>query len=390
MHIVLAALFGFAISTMWIPAAWPVAVFQTGVFALTPYAVCRTPWPPIPRLWPAVPLGFAVVWGVLQWISGRACYAYAAKTATVQWATLLSVLLVGACAWQQPSRLKWFRKFMIWCGAALSVVGVLQRLTSGGRIFWLFPVKDPEFVLGPFLSRNEYAAFVEVILPMALVKAFAAKRHAAAYAVVAAWMYASVVASASRAGTLLATAEILVVVAALWTRGRLRGRAAAAAVAGIAALCTILVLVVGPETVLSRFQLADPLVLRREFAMASVRMIARHPWLGVGLGAWPVVYPNYAVADFGLFANQAHSDWLQWTAEGGLPLGLVLGSLMFWSVRRAAHAVWGIGVVAVMLHACVDYPFARPAMGSWTVVAMSMLAEGREAQYGRHSKAPGS
>ena len=52
-------------------------------------------------------------------------------------------------------------------------------------------------------------------------------------------------------------------------------------------------------------------------------MIAAHPWFGVGLGAWPTVYPSYAIADFGVFANQAHSDWLEWTAEGGLPLGLV-------------------------------------------------------------------
>jgi hypothetical protein len=29
------------------------------------------------------------------------------------------------------------------------------------------------------------------------------------------------------------------------------------------------------------------------------------------------VYPAFATFDPGVIVNQAHSDWLQWTAEGG-------------------------------------------------------------------------
>ena len=78
--------------------------------------------------------------------------------------------------------------------------------------------------------------------------------------------------------------------------------------------------------------------------------------------------------DFGVFANQAHSDWLQWTAEGGLPFGIALLSLFAWCLRPAFRSVWGLGVVSVFLHAAVDYPFSRPAMGSWVMVTIAMLA----------------
>jgi O-antigen ligase len=104
-------------------------------------------------------------------------------------------------------------------------------------------------------------------------------------------------------------------------------------------------------------------------------MIAAHPWSGVGLGAWPDAYPRYAIIDLGgMFANQAHSDWLQWTAEGGIPLGLALVTLFVWCLRPAFRSVWGLGVIAVFLHAAVDYPFSRPALGSWTILIIAMLA----------------
>jgi hypothetical protein len=41
MYIVLAVLLAFGILTLWIPAAWPVAVFEIGAFTLAVWAACR-------------------------------------------------------------------------------------------------------------------------------------------------------------------------------------------------------------------------------------------------------------------------------------------------------------------------------------------------------------
>ena len=112
MHIVLAALFSFAVLTLWIPAEWPVAVFQVGIVALAGYVVCRSDWP-VSFAWPAVPLAFAVVWGLLQCLTGWASYAFVAKSAIVQWVTLLAVFLIGLRAWREEPRLRWFQAFMI-------------------------------------------------------------------------------------------------------------------------------------------------------------------------------------------------------------------------------------------------------------------------------------
>jgi O-antigen ligase len=141
--------------------------------------------------------------------------------------------------------------------------------------------------------------------------------------------------------------------------------------------------VVGWESVWNRFWQSDPMQMRRELAVSSVHMIAAHPWFGVGLGAWPTVYPRYAIADFGVFANQAHSDWLQWTAEGGIPLGVAMLTLFVWCLRPAFRSVWGIGVIAVFLHAALDYPFSRPALGAWPILVIAMLAAWQSASHQR-------
>jgi O-antigen ligase len=187
-------------------------------------------------------------------------------------------------------------------------------------------------------------------------------------------MYASVIASASRAGTALATAEIVTVMALMLARDRTSGRTVGGALLQMLALLAIFTAVTGPETVLARLWAADPLAIRRELNISSLHMIAAHPWLGVGLGAWPTVYPSYAIVDVGAFANQAHNDWLQWTAEGGIPFGILLATMFFWSLRPAFRSVWGLGAIAVFLHAAVDYPFSRPALGAWFFVILAMLA----------------
>jgi hypothetical protein len=55
-------------------------------------------------------------------------------------------------------------------------------------------------------------------------------------------------------------------------------------------------------------------------------MIHDRLWAGLGLGTWSAAYPAYASYDDGTFVNQAHNDWLQWGAEGGLPFPSVAAS----------------------------------------------------------------
>jgi O-antigen ligase len=113
---------------------------------------------------------------------------------------------------------------------------------------------------------------------------------------------------------------------------------------------------------------------RLQFAISTLHMIAAHPWIGWGLGCWPAVYPAFATFDPGPIVNQAHCDWLQWTAEGGLPVGIAMLSFALWAIRPAIRSIWGVGVIAILVHATFDYPFSRPAIGAWPILILSMAA----------------
>lgn len=377
MYIVLAALLAFGILTLWIPATWPVSCFEIGVFLLTGWAVCRIRKHPPILAFPLVPLAFAVLLGLLQWYTHRTVYAFDTIQSVVRWLTFLCVFIVGTAALREERDLRRFRGFLLWFGGAIALIATLQTFTADGKIFWLFTVEYSEKAMGPILYYNHYAAFVELLLPLAIYQALRSTQRQYLYAGLAAVLYASVVASTSRAGTVLSTIGILVAVVLAWRRGLVGGRRAGLVLGRVAALLVLFTLIVGWEAVWRRLMQPDPMAFRRELDIASVHMIAAHPWCGTGLGTWPVAYPNYAIVDAGVYANQAHCDWLQWTAEGGIPFGLAMLLLFVWSLRLGVRTVWGLGITSVFLHACVDYPFSRPALGSFFVVMLALLAAQR-------------
>jgi O-antigen ligase len=374
MHYLLAAALFFGILTLWAPAYWPVAVFEVGMFGLAIGAVLRSLRAPPRFAYPLAPLLFAVGWGLLQVWTGRTVSAFETRIALARWTTLLAVLLAGAVLFQDGRIHRWFRFAMLWFGFLVAVLAMLQTFTAGGKVFWIFRTEYTERVMGPILSPNHYAAFMEVTLPLAIYGSLRYRRHALLYSGMAAAMYASVIASASRAGLVLASAEFVAVAVLLWFQGRASARAIGRSLAPVVLLLAAFTAVVGWGTVRERLRTPDPFAGRREFAQSSIRMIADRPWFGFGLGTWPIVYPAYAIIDTGTFVNRAHDDWLEWTADGGLPLGIAMMTLFLWCLRPALGSAWGIGVVAVFLHAAVDYPFSRPALAAWIMTMIALLA----------------
>ena len=138
--------------------------------------------------------------------------------------------------------------------------------------------------------------------------------------------------------------------------------------------------IAGWDVLWRRFLLPDPFAVRREFFQSSLAMIRDRPWMGFGLGTWSSAYPAYALFDNGTFANQAHNDWAQWTVEGGVPFLL----LMLWIAARtigpALRSLWGIGLVAVLVHSLVDYPLERPALAGFFFVLLGALESARQSQ----------
>jgi O-antigen ligase len=323
------------------------------------------------------------LWGLVQLAAGWTVVKAGTVDAILYWLT--AACLAWLAAQISPDRQGVERplRYIVAAGAAICFIGLLHLYTSDGRVFWLFPSGYDSRIPGPFVSRNNYAAFVELILPAVLVFAMRSRRRSWAYLLIAAALVAATVASGSRAGTVLVIAEVVVV--ALLVRRRV------AAIAILGGLVALFVVVVGYQYLWERSTHdSDPFLLRREFLASTMTMIRTRPLHGFGLGSWVSAYPQFAVIDVGKTANHAHNEWAQWAAEGGLPAFALMLAVLLWTVRASARSVWGIGVVSVMVHSLVDYPFMRLGLAAWIFVFLGMLAVHGPRRQSRRARQAGS
>jgi hypothetical protein len=352
----------FAALTSWVQAAWPTTVPEAAIFLLMAAWMVAgfTGKVRLNYNHLLLPLGLIVVWGTLQLVTGTTANPFRTKVAALYWACNAATFFIALQIFSSRRMRSWLVHALVFFALALSIVAPLQALYGGNKVFWLFepyPNFTPQF--GPFPYKNQYSAFIELLLPVALFGALTEERRRTLYVLAATVMYASVIAAASRMGFFLATAEMLIVPAILYGQRKLRLRSLRNNALIFAGIFIMLIAAAGPAEMLTRFQKNDPYAGRREYSDASLRMIRVHPLMGFGLGTWDAAYPGYATSDEGLHVNQAHDDWVQWAAEGGLPFFALMLWIIVLTVPGALRSAWGVGVVAIFVHCVVDYPIQR-------------------------------
>jgi hypothetical protein len=365
---VLPALLLFAVLTLWVEERWAWSLFQIGICSLAAWRFalpCR-----FPRRAALIPLACAALWPWAQLALGTAVSPAETASAAWNWFTFFLVCAIALDLGSDPAVLRRLLRILVISGMLIAVAAVIQQVSSGGKIFWLFPSGYTDGVLGPFVNRNQYSAWVELLLPVALYLAAARQRYRSLYVCAAAVLYGSVIAGASRAGFLLATAESVAVLILMLFRHRLPrktllqfGCCAAAAI-----------LAVGWQGLESRLEDRAGEAVRLDALHASLQMVRENPWMGSGLGSWPQLYPRFASFDTGVFVNQAHNDWAQWAAEGGLPFFVFVLLFAALCLKPAIRSIYGLGVVAFLLHALVDYPMQqRPGLAAWFFAVAGLI-----------------
>jgi O-antigen ligase len=384
----------FSTATVFVRDAWPLQSFQIGVFALLAMylvlgirrgkehlAAGLSPW-----LVYLIPL-----WGLIQIIAHTTASSVETREAVLRWGALAGVFfLTQTVAGTRTARRNILSAFLIFA-TAMAVLCLAQLFTSEGQVLWIFPTGHPD-VYATFPYYNNYAQFVELALPIALWRALREGWRSWWYALAGGLLYASVIGSASRAGSVLCTAELLTMLAIGLVRLRdpetgLPTRSTTAILVIVPVLAAAFTLAVGWERVWLRFQQNDPYLVRREFIVAAADMARQRPLTGYGLGTFPEVYQRYAIKDFPFYANHAHNDWAEFAADGGVPFLLLVLIPFAACVPAAVRNPWGLGLIAVMLHACVDYPFPRPAVSGWMFLMLALLYMARMSEETSQRKA---
>jgi O-Antigen ligase len=315
----------------------------------------------------AIVLGAVAAWGAAQAGLGISVDPQRTLQLTLGWAVnCASFSLTLAICMRERVRERF-----------LTAQGLFALALGISAIIGLYAIGE----LGPFAYKNQLAAYLEIGTAIAMARAIVDQKHVIAWVIAAGAMFACAAAAGSRAGAILCLAELLV----LPLVGAWFGYISVGALGRIGALGIVsagaLVMITGWETVWQRLQEPNPYALRADMLRSSVEMVRDRPLTGFGLGAWPSAYPGYALYDDGTFVNEAHNDWAQWAAEGGLPLLLAMLAVVAMLARPAVQSLWGLGLMAVFVHAWVDYPFEqRPALAAFFFsIAGALMAAGSAA-----------
>ena len=370
----------FTTSTVFVREAWPAASFQIGIYALTAtyllYGIRRGRENLAGGLAPWL-VYFIPAWGVMQIVAHTTASTFETREAVLRWGALAAVFFLTQVIFRSRADREIILMVFLSFATVMAVLCLIQLFTSEGNVLWVFP-SGYKTVFATFQYYNNYSQFIEISLPIALWWAMRDGWRGWGYALAAGVLYASVIGSASRSGTVLCTAELLAMLAfglVLRKRQKPGGwfHSTIVPLMIVPLLAAVFTCVVGWQKVWERFQQSDPYEGRYEFMLSAVDMAEHRPLIGYGLGTFPEVYQEHAIRDFPVYANHAHNDWAEFAADGGVPFFLLVFIPFAAAVPTALRHPWGLGLIAVMLHACVDYPFPRPAVSGWLFAMLALL-----------------
>jgi O-antigen ligase len=304
----------------------------------------------------------------------------------VQLATLLIYFAATLVFVDTPNRLRTLVRTIMVFGFCLALFGLTQSFTSPTKVYWIRELNQST-AFGPFINRHHFAGYMELTIALPLGLLFAGsveKEKRLIYLFIAGLMGVALVMTASRGGIISLIAEVLflVIVTAIWRKpsekrrrrsGRIKRVAGRVGMAGALLFSLFLgVILLGGELSINRFidtvNTDDPTTGRAHFWAVTLDIIKAHPYVGTGLGAFGVVYTKYDTRN-GLYRlEQAHNDYLQVLADGGLIGGvLALGfvALLFYKAiyraksrddfRRGVALGAISGCFAVLVHSFFDF-----------------------------------
>jgi len=330
-----------------------------------------------PLLFPLV--GFALV-TVAQLVLHTTASAYHTRVELQLLTAYIVLLFVMMQLYCRPSHWRGFIWFLMGLSFFVSIFGILQHLTFNGKLYWFRVLRYGGYPFGPYVNRNHFAGFAELLIPVALVPLVLGKVRKERLFIVALFALVPIVAlllAASRGGIVSFAVEMLVLMLVLLAQ-RVRGRAVV--LVGMVVLVAVLAVSwIGVRQVLQRFgsyQSMDiSLGKRGSMSRDSWRIFMDHPVLGTGLGTLQLVFPPYESLYDAKIVNHSHNDYLEALAETGSLGGLCC--LWFlcvlvaesWRGLRNVGSSFGaavnlsglVGCSGFLAHSLVDFNLHIPA-----------------------------
>ena len=362
---------------------WARAVFETGAgllfLAWSIWIFFNRGEQPVlsPLLPPLAALSFIVLG---QWFFRWTASPYNTRIELLLLLADLIVLFLAVQAFRTLEDWRGFVWFGMGFGFLVSIFAILQHLTSNGKLYWFREIRSGGLPFGPYVNRNHFAGFAELVLPLALIPLVLGRVRRERWPVVGLFAVLPIGAlflSASRGGIVSFGAELGVLALVMI----LRRTMAKQWFAGVAVLLVAMLLVswLGVAQILQRLSSVQLLEVtagkRSSMRRDTWQIFLHHPVTGTGLGTLQIVYPRYESLYDGKIVNHSHNDYLEALAEtgilGGFCCAWFLGVLFSESLKRLrqlnnsfAGTLQLSGLVACsgfLVHSLVDFNLHIPS-----------------------------
>ncbi len=338
---------------------------------------------------------FALV--LVQWLTGTTAYRQVTYSHLLLYAAYGMLAFVVTQTLRRSSQFELMAKLFTVYGAVVALFAVLQGMAPNGKLYWIWSLEQGGSIYGPYVNHNHYAGLMEMLTPFPLVLAathFTDGNRKIAATGIAALMAASIFLSGSRGGIAAFVAQMLVLGVLLVRKREGSWKQPLMLAAFLAMVIVFLVWMGGNE--LTRRLISIHSEAREEInggVRLTIdrdcwRMLIKRPLLGWGLGAFPIVYPEFRSFYTTFFVNQAHNDYLQLLVETGLAgfsiavwfLVLVFrqaaGKLKNWTetANGALTVAALLGCVGILVHSFLDFNLQIPANAALFYVLCAIAA----------------
>lgn len=295
-------------------------------------------------------------------------------------------------------------------GFVFAFFGILQNVLSPQKIYGVYDVPYAK-PFGSFVNRHNFAAFMEMTLCLPLGLMFVGaveKDRRLLYITAIGLMGVALILSGSRGGLIAFLAAIFFLII-LTTKTKNTKQLALKIGLAVLLLTTIVVgaALIGGETSLARIAEAETTATTRTHIWGvTTRIILNSLPLGAGFGAFGVSYTPFDSLNGLERVEQAHNDYLEVLATGGI-VGLLIGGFFLFQLfrtglknsrtpnlfRRGVCVGALAGCFAILVHSLFDFVLHTTALAmlfitlvSLVVVSGTKFPDDREETEPRHNR----
>jgi len=327
-----------------------------------------------------LPLTALLLLALGQWLLHRSASSYNTRMELELLLAYILILFLAAQAFRTLEDWRSFVWFVMSFGFFVALFGILQHLTWNGKLYWFREMRFGGIPFGPYVNRNHFAGFVELVIPVSLVPLVLGKVRRERWVLVSLFAVVPIgalVLSASRGGIVSFGVEVGVLL--IWMVVRRSAGKHLLSGGVVFLLVFLMVSWLGVQQLVERFSSLQSLEVtagkRASMRADTWRIFLDHPWTGTGLGTLQLVFPAYETLYDGKIVNHTHNDYLEALAETGIVGGLCcvwfLGILLFDSFRRLSQAASAfsstvqlsalIACLGFLTHSLVDFNLHIPA-----------------------------